>query len=349
VDNLTHTLFGLALADALAPPAATTGQRRLLAAAAVLAANAPDADLLYFGITAPPLGYLLHHRGHTHTLPGLVPQALLFFAAGALPPVRRRIAPIAGRFAAVVVLALLSHLVLDFGNSYGVHPFHPIDPRWFYGDAVFIIEPWLWALLGGPLLLRSTRPGRRGAVALAGWAAFVALSFALSGAARDAVRDAVSRDPRGALRDVIQNPNPLQPLCWVVITVEEDEAAGTYTLRRGMLSLRPDWQSPGGCPLYRLASRPSPWVGGPGLIWLDEITQPTAALRDLAARDCRVRAWMQFGRAPVIRDGRLFDLRFEAGLPGPRHNFTSLLLEGGGECPARLTSWGWPRADLVEP
>jgi inner membrane protein len=34
---------------------------------------------------------------------------------------------------------------MDFTNNYGVHPFWPLSDRWFYGDAVFIAEPLLWA------------------------------------------------------------------------------------------------------------------------------------------------------------------------------------------------------------
>jgi inner membrane protein len=34
---------------------------------------------------------------------------------------------------------------MDFTNNYGVHPFWPLLDRWFYGDAVFIAEPLLWA------------------------------------------------------------------------------------------------------------------------------------------------------------------------------------------------------------
>jgi inner membrane protein len=34
---------------------------------------------------------------------------------------------------------------MDFTNNYGVHPFWPLDDRWYYGDSVFIIEPLIWA------------------------------------------------------------------------------------------------------------------------------------------------------------------------------------------------------------
>jgi inner membrane protein len=56
----------------------------------------------------------------------------------------------------VGLLASLLHIGLDFTNSYGVHPFWPVDNRWYYGDAVFIVEPLFWAA-SAPLffLLRS--------------------------------------------------------------------------------------------------------------------------------------------------------------------------------------------------
>src|SRR5258708_37303503 len=37
--------------------------------ASVFANNAPDLDFVYARITDPPLGYLLHHRAHSHTVP----------------------------------------------------------------------------------------------------------------------------------------------------------------------------------------------------------------------------------------------------------------------------------------
>ena len=49
-----------------------------------LANNAPDLDFLYSGITPGKLGYLLHHRGHTHTLLATVPLALLALGCGVL-------------------------------------------------------------------------------------------------------------------------------------------------------------------------------------------------------------------------------------------------------------------------
>src|SRR5690606_16081369 len=41
--------------------------------------------------------------------------------------------------------------------NYGVHPFWPVDNRWFYGDTIFIWEPLLW-IAATPLvfILRTT-------------------------------------------------------------------------------------------------------------------------------------------------------------------------------------------------
>ena len=47
------------------------------------------------------------------------------------------------------LLALLSHLLLDWTNNYGVRLLAPFYPRWFAGSFVFIVEPLLLLLLGG--------------------------------------------------------------------------------------------------------------------------------------------------------------------------------------------------------
>jgi inner membrane protein len=165
LDNLTHSLVGAALAQAALPAGAADPPRRLFLAAGIIAANLPDADLLYVGITPPPLGYLLHHRGHTHTVVGLVAQAALMAVPLLLvPAVRRRLAGARARLWGLIAAGLATHLLLDAGNSYGVHPFHPFDSRWYCGDAVFILEPWLWVLLAVPLVWNAGSPLSRAAL-----------------------------------------------------------------------------------------------------------------------------------------------------------------------------------------
>ena len=267
MDNLTHSLVGAALAQAVLPAGAPAPQRRLLLAVGVLSANLPDVDLAYVGITPPPLGYLLHHRGHTHTLVGLLAQALLL--AAACRPSRGSAGSAPARSArGPSSRSACEHILLDAGNSYGVHPFHPFDSRWYYGDAVFILEPWLWTLLGVPVALsaggRATRaavlavvallpilmalvgvirggplvvlaagglvlfgclrrvpPRRRAAAGLGASAAFIGVLFALSAVAEARTRQMLAPALRGALLDVVLNPNPADPLCWMAIAVEK--------------------------------------------------------------------------------------------------------------------------------
>lgn len=166
MDNLTHSLIGAItgeMASRFVPTAKSTlpeaTRRNLFMTLMVAGNNLPDSDLLYTGILEGNLGYLLHHRGHTHTVIGAIIGAALMFGATLLWLRWRRInvAP-ADRFwlAVIAVLAPLMHLAMDFANSYGVHPFWPFNNDWLYGDAVFIIEPLFWAA-AAPLvfLLRS--------------------------------------------------------------------------------------------------------------------------------------------------------------------------------------------------
>ena len=177
MDNVTHALAGLLLADGACVLASRRLGRQpsapLRATAALLgvvAAEFPDSDLIYSGpmVRMGKLGYLMHHRGHTHTvLWALIGAALLWWlaawwwrrregaTAGAEPPASPDVAMARLVLPPIAVIGTLSHLVLDWTNSYGVHPFWPVDNRWYHGDAVFIVEPWFWviaipALIWGP-------------------------------------------------------------------------------------------------------------------------------------------------------------------------------------------------------
>ena len=126
----------------------------------MIAANLPDADLFYTGLGGSHLAYMLHHRGYTHTvIVALVGAALVWGAASLAWRVSARAAPArhdALWLAGLLLVSMLSHLALDWTNSYGVHLFWPVDDRWSYGDAVFIVEPWFWAV-AVPMLVASTR------------------------------------------------------------------------------------------------------------------------------------------------------------------------------------------------
>lgn len=191
MDNLTHSLTGLAVGELISRslPAEPDQdhqrtRRKLLLVSCWAASNFPDLDLVLTPLLPAPLGYLLHHRGHTHTLLYALPQALLLAALlWLLWPGARRVLAASTHARRGLVLAIgagfLLHMLMDFMNSYGIHPFYPFDSRWFYGDAVFIVEPVFWIAFGVPLaLMASRRVSRLGLVAMLAGAP---LAFTVSG------------------------------------------------------------------------------------------------------------------------------------------------------------------------
>lgn len=180
MDNLSHSVASLAVGEllhrSLQPEAGQAGQRtrrQLLLFSTWAAGNFPDLDLFLTPLLPEPLGYLLHHRGHTHTLLYAIPQGLLLWAAILLawPSARRLLQESASArrgLLAAIVFGLALHLLMDFLNSYGIHPFHPFDSRWLYGDMVFIVEPFFWVALGVPLAMMVPR-------ALVRWPLLIAL------------------------------------------------------------------------------------------------------------------------------------------------------------------------------
>jgi inner membrane protein len=418
MDNITHSLTGLALGELVGRslPAEPDPERarlrhRLLLVSSWAANNFPDLDLMLTPLAPRPLGYLLQHRGHTHTLLGAIPQALLLLALVWLmwPAARRLLRESAqARLATVgvVVLGLLLHVGMDYMNVYGVHPFYPLDARWFYGDMVFIAEPVFWIAFGTPLAMVA-RPGATRNVAcgllvlvpvlftalgylhwgsLAGLAviaavvawiqwrtpergrAALAAAFAIAGlfvagqamALREARAVAAAEPHHGRLLDAALSAFPANPLCWSLVATELDAAAGTYEVRRALISIAPQVVPVKSCPSQIAGPAPaaSARVAGPAsaatgaidaarkVAWQWSQTRQVADLRALRERDCRMDAWLRFARSPALDDGFATDARF--GPPGAL-NFSSLAFgsQPGEPCPYPVPGWGYPRADLL--
>lgn len=191
MDNLTHSLVGLAAAKAgleRVSPYATV--------VCVLAANLPDADVAT--LFAGRFVYLEQHRGVSHSIIGTLTLSLIlplvFYGVERLVARLRGRAPRAklkGHMLCSLALGA-SHPLLDWTNNYGVRPLLPWNSNWFYGDLVFILDPWMWLLLGGAVFLLTANSKWK----TAAWAAFALL---LTGAilflpeSRDMTIPAVSR------------------------------------------------------------------------------------------------------------------------------------------------------------
>jgi inner membrane protein len=192
MDNVTHALAGLLLADIAvrviehrqgAPVERPV--RRAAAVLGVVAAELPDLDILYSGpvLGMGKLGYLLHHRGHTHTLLLAIVAAFALWGLTLLLQRSVRRGPARHTLLGLALAGTLSHIALDFTNSYGVHPFWPVHNGWVYGDAVFIVEPWLWVIGIPPLLLGARSRVGQGLLWFA-LAAILVAAFALGAVPR---------------------------------------------------------------------------------------------------------------------------------------------------------------------
>lgn len=174
MEPITHLMTGACLARA--------GFNRKAAYATLamtLAAEAPDLDVLW--AAGGPVAAFQHHRGITHTLVGLPFDGLIVLGAvwlfhrwrvrrakvaenkigvgaseaGASGATADRLvakpltaAPVRwGLLYGFVLIALLSHLLLDWTNNYGLRPFFPFNPHWYAGSIVFIFEPVLFVVL----------------------------------------------------------------------------------------------------------------------------------------------------------------------------------------------------------
>lgn len=215
MDNLCHTLAGAALGEAGLKHRTALGMSTL-----IIASNLPDVDVAVFATDVLAMSF---RRGWTHGV----------LAMGVLPAVLAGTVVLWGRWrpsrgpggqtvqsGGVLLLAYLGtwlHVFMDYLNSYGVRLLMPFSERWFYGDALYIVDPILYALFGGAVVMarlhergggRALRPARV-AVGLA--AAYMASMMAANSWARSEVREGLIRagrtaDTRFMVTPVLANP-----------------------------------------------------------------------------------------------------------------------------------------------
>jgi inner membrane protein len=232
MDPLTHTAMGLFLSRA--------GLNRWTPRASailILAANAPDIDIL--SAAGGGINYLHYHRHLTHSLVAMPVMALLpvlLVRAVTRKPIRW-----AGAYAAALI-AVASHLLLDWTNAYGIRLALPFSGQWFRGDLTGVVDLWIWAvcLLGvaGPFISRlvgseiasgAPRDRRHGL----GFAVFALLAVFLYDGGRAALHArALAQLETRLYRDLVPLrvaalPSPVNPFLWrgLVETGEFDALA----------------------------------------------------------------------------------------------------------------------------
>ncbi len=228
MDNICHTLVGAALGE--------TGLKRrtrLGNATLMIAANLPDLDVLVYATSTPAVVF---RRGWTHgvlaqvTLPLLL--TLVMVAWARWRPAPRDEPPVSlGWLVAFSYLGVYSHVFLDFLNNYGVRLLMPLERRWFYGDTLFIIDPWLWGLLGAGVWrarrLLTPRPAR---IAVAIACVYIGLMLGGARAAHQVVTDTWTRTTGAPPAALMVGPRPVSPFTRDVILDAGDRyVTGTFS------------------------------------------------------------------------------------------------------------------------
>lgn len=218
MDNVTHTLTGLALARA--------GLGRLDPRAmwvTLVAANLPDADIVT-GLAGSHV-YLDYHRGWTHSF-AYAPIVALAAVAIVRAIGRKPLAWLRGSIAGLI--GVLSHIGLDLTNVYGTRALEPFSHAYLRLDWAAVIDPWILIALAvgasAPLLSRlvgsEIGESRKRQSTGAGWAWFALVFMTLYLGGRGVLHERAlatlearmyeSESPRA----VAAFPDPFAPWRW---------------------------------------------------------------------------------------------------------------------------------------
>ena len=215
MDNITHSLVGWALGQA----GLKTRTRKGLAVL-ILGANMPDVDVFFGWVGWEPLAM---HRGFTHGLVGGV-LAMPPLLAGLLwlldrwqvgrgASFRSGLPMRFGWLVALAYLATLTHPLMDLLTTYSVQLLAPFSTLWFHADALFIIDVWIWLLLGGSIAWSRIREEKGTAwrrpvqAAIAIGLVYIGINLLISQRAYAAVRQWAGGRPVEAL---FASPPPVQ-------------------------------------------------------------------------------------------------------------------------------------------
>ena len=217
MDNLAHTLAGIAIGEAGLKRMTTLGTATL-----IIASNFPDIDAaaLFFG---DEVNMFVVRRGWTHGILALI--VLPFVLAGIMLAwdrfVRRRLHanPEPASPVGLLVLAAVgiwTHTLLDLVNTYGVRLLMPFSERWFYADALFVIDPWVWAALTAGIIVARRRarestpnPERPARIAVALVSMYIVVMAGSSAVGRSIVD---AQAVAGAADRTMVSPVPIDPM-----------------------------------------------------------------------------------------------------------------------------------------
>lgn len=293
MDNVTHTLVGVAVAHAFFRGEPGSSGRPPVSHAVpilALASNLPDIDVLVHATGDPAAIMLRRSFGHSILL---LPIWVLIFAL-----IARRFEPRLSlrRHLGLAAIGAGLHVVFDLINSFGVLLLWPVSDWRPELAIVFIIDLILTGLLALPLLVCIPRRMRPRLPALARFAligvtTYVAICGVSRSIALGMLREAAGRsDPVAPSDFVYVFPEPFGPHRWRgVIRIGDSWTVHLIEPLAGRIEMRDEARSHPGDPVVRaarasgLGRRLEKFFKAP--VWETRLTSvPVACVHDLRFR-----------------------------------------------------------------
>ena len=195
----------------------------------MIASNLPDVDVFVFATSVPSVAF---RRGWTHGVLADVLLPLLFTGIVMLIARWRRRHDIQPRqILLLAYVGVILHVLMDLLNNYGVRLLMPFSQHWFYGDVLFIVDPWLWIILAAGIWFarrrRSVRPARGSLLLAAGYVLAMLVSARLARAEIIERWQQVEGRPPQAL---MVGPLPITPLRrQIIIDAGDRYETGMFT------------------------------------------------------------------------------------------------------------------------
>ncbi len=214
MDSITHIVLGAAIGEILVGK--KFGKKAMLIGA--VANSLPDIDFIA-GLWMTPSHYFLAHRGFTHSFLFIVSASLILsWAVNNFSSLKVNF----HYWSIFFFMQLLTHILLDSLNAYGVGWFEPFSHLRISFDVLFVADPfftiWLVIACAALLILRTQSPAR---VKLAG--AGIAMSMLYMGYAinnKMIITDSVDKSfvqQQIFHTKLLTTPTPLNSWLWYVV------------------------------------------------------------------------------------------------------------------------------------
>lgn len=225
MDTITHGLFGFFIAVLIARK---VGFNKLKwpAAAGVTAALAPDIDIIT--LLFSPGTFYEYHRVATHSIIGA------FLIAVIIAVLFSRLKKSFIKYFPIALLAVASHLYLDFITSTGIQLFYPYSTIKVALNMVPIVDVYILAVFAAGIVMIRKHPAHSARIS-----AFVLIACVSFIGARIGLGVIADSNVSSISRESYLSPHIFNPFRWAVIAEQPDSyTVSDYNLLTGIRGSR---------------------------------------------------------------------------------------------------------------